>query len=120
MDLLPKLGDAAKSVDESLSIVASDTSQMAVVARDNGMHVVREAFADRRYMPDGSLVSRKDADALLSIEDAAEQAYLLATDRKVIARGGIELTLEFDTVCIHADTPGAVERARAIRARLVP
>ncbi|HEV8661098.1 MAG TPA: 5-oxoprolinase subunit PxpA [Thermoanaerobaculia bacterium] len=112
--------DAAKSVDESLSIVASNTSQMAVVARDAGLNVIREAFADRRYMPDGSLVSRKDSDALLSIEDAAEQAFHLATKHEVVARDGTPLTLEFDTVCIHADTPGAVERARAIRARLVP
>jgi 5-oxoprolinase (ATP-hydrolysing) subunit A len=111
--------DAAKSVDESLSIVASDTSQMALVARENGLHVIREAFADRRYMPDGSLVSRKDADALLSIDEAAAQAYMLASEGKVIARGGTPLPLEFDTLCIHADTPGAVERARAIRARLL-
>jgi UPF0271 protein len=84
------------------------------------MHVIREAFADRRYMPDGSLVSRKDADALLSIDEAADQAARLATSRNVIARGGKELPLEFDTLCIHADTPQAVERARAIRKRLLP
>ena len=112
--------DAAHEVDESISIVAADTSQMAVAARDRGMHVIREAFADRRYMPDGSLVSRKDADALLSIEEAADQAARLAASRDVIARGGKALPLEFDTLCIHADTPQAVERARAIRQRLLP
>ena len=114
------LVDAVKEIDESISIVAGDTSQMALAARDRGMHVIREAFVDRRYMPDGSLVSRKDADALLSIEEAAEQAHRLATRREVIVRGGGSLALEFDTLCLHADTPGAVERARAIRARLVP
>ena len=110
--------DAAREVDESMSIVAADTSQMALAARDRGMHVIREAFADRRYMPDGSLVSRRDADALLTIEEAAGQAHRLATTRDVISRGGKPLPLEFDTLCIHADTPHAVERARAIRARL--
>jgi hypothetical protein len=109
---------AMKSIDESLSIVASDTSEMAVVARAAGIDVIREAFADRRYTPEGTLVSRKDADALLSIEEAAEQAYRLATRREVIARGGTAVPIEFDTICIHADTPNAVERARAIRARL--
>ena len=108
------LVDAARSVDESLSIVAGDTSEMALAARNAGLHVIREAFADRRYMPDGSLVSRKDPDALLSVEEAVEQAALLATRREVIARGGTPLPLEFDTLCIHADTPNAVERARAI------
>jgi UPF0271 protein len=112
------LVEAVVGIDESISIVASDTSQMALAARDRGTHVIREAFADRRYMPDGSLVSRKDPDALLSIEEAAEQAHMLATRREVIARGGSPLPLEFDTLCIHADTPNAVERARAIRQRL--
>lgn len=109
---------AVKEIDESMSIVAGDTSQMALAARDAGVHVIREAFVDRRYMPDGSLVSRKDSDALLSIEEAAEQAQRLATKHEVIARGGAALALQFDTLCIHADTPGAVERARAIRSRL--
>lgn len=111
--------EAAHDVDESMSIVAADSSQMALAARDRGMHVIREAFVDRRYMPDGTLVSRKDADALLSIEEAAEQAQRLATSREVVSRGGQALPLEFDTLCIHADTPRAVERARAIRARLL-
>lgn len=79
------LVDAVAAIDESISIVAGDTSQMALVAREHGMHVIREAFADRRYMPDGSLVSRKDSDALLSVEEAAEQAERLAGKREVIA-----------------------------------
>ncbi len=109
---------AVKEIDESMSIVAGNTSQMALAAREIGINVIREAFADRRYMLDGSLVSRKDSDALLSVEEAAEQAQRLATKREVIVRGGRALALELDTLCIHADTPGAVERARAIRARL--
>lgn len=113
------LVDAAHEIDESMSIVAADTSQMALAARDRGMHVIREAFADRRYMADGSLVSRKEADALLSIEEAAEQAFRLSTSGEVVARSGNILPLEFDTLCIHADTPRSVERARAIRARLL-
>ena len=117
-ELAELLAEVVKSIDESLSIVAGDTSEMALSARERGLHVIREAFVDRRYMPDGSLVSRKDPDALLSVEEAAEQAVLLATKRQVIARGGTPLSLEFDTLCIHADTPQAVERARAVRDRL--
>jgi 5-oxoprolinase (ATP-hydrolysing) subunit A len=117
-ELAELLAEVVKSIDESLSIVAGDTSEMALSARERGLHVIREAFVDRRYMPDGSLVSRKDRDALLSVEEAAGQALLLATKRQVIARGGTPLSLEFDTLCIHADTPQAVERARAVRERL--
>jgi UPF0271 protein len=117
-DLAELLAEAVKSIDDSLSIVAADTSEMALSARERGLHVIREAFVDRRYMPDGSLVSRKDPDALLSVDEAAEQAVLLATKRQVIARGGTPLSLEFDTLCIHADTPQAVERVRAVRDRL--
>ena len=117
-ELAELLAEVVKSIDESLSIVAGDTSEMALSARERGLHVIREAFVDRRYMPDGSLVSRRDPDALLSVEEAAGQAVLLATKRQVIARGGTPLSLEFDTLCIHADTPQAVERARAVRERL--
>lgn len=109
------LVEAVRDVDESMSIVAADASQMALAGRDCGMHIIREAFVDRRYMPDGTLVSRKDADALLSVEEAAEQANRLATSGEVVSRGGKALPLAFDTLCIHADTPYAVERARAIR-----
>jgi len=117
-ELAELLAEVVKSVDESLSVVAGDTSEMALSARGRGLHVIREAFVDRRYMPDGSLVSRKDPDALLSVEEAAGQAVLLATKRQVITRGGTPLSLEFDTLCIHADTPQAVERAHAVRDRL--
>jgi UPF0271 protein len=117
-ELAQLLAEVVRSTDESLSIVAADKSEMALSARERGLHVIREAFVDRRYMPDGSLVSRKDPDALLSVDEAAEQAVLLATKRQVIARGGTPLSLEFDTLCIHADTPRAVERARAVRDRL--
>lgn len=112
------LVDAICDIDESISIVAADSSQMALAARDRGLHVIREAFADRRYMPDGSLVSRKDRDALLSIDEAAAQAHRLAVSGEVITRDGTPLVLQFDTLCIHADTPQAVERARAIRERV--
>ncbi|MGZ8811029.1 MAG: 5-oxoprolinase subunit PxpA [Thermoanaerobaculia bacterium] len=117
-ELAELLAEVVKSIDESLSIVAGGTSEMAISARGRGLHVIREAFVDRRYMPDGSLVSRKDPDALLSVEEAAGQAVLLATKGQVITRGGTPLSLEFDTLCIHADTPQAVERARAVRDRL--
>ncbi len=102
----------------SPAVVAADTSQTAAVARASGVAVIREAFADRRYNEDGSLVSRREPGALLSIAEAAEQAKLLAAEGVVIARGGRRVSIAFETLCIHADMEGAVERLRAIRAAL--
>ncbi|HEX6158588.1 MAG TPA: 5-oxoprolinase subunit PxpA [Thermoanaerobaculia bacterium] len=111
--------DAMHSVDPSLSLVAPETSAMAEAARARGTNVIREAFADRRYNPDGSLVSRKEAGSLLTVDEAREQALLLARESAVIARDGSRLPIAFDTICIHADLEGAVERLRAIRAAVI-
>ena len=101
-----------------MAIVCADTSQMAAAARARGNRVIREAFADRRYEPDGSLMSRKLAGSLLTVDEAAAQAEMLATERAVIARGGSRIKIDYDTICIHADMDRAVERLRAIRARI--
>jgi UPF0271 protein len=110
--------DAMHAVDPSLSLVAPDTSAMAEAARGRGTNVIREAFADRRYNADGSLLSRKEAGSLLTVDEARGQALLLARESAVIARDGSRLPIAFDTICIHADMEGAVERLRAIRAAL--
>lgn len=110
--------EAMRAIDPSLAIVAPDTSQMAAAARAAGTPVIREAFADRRYEPDGSLVPRKIAGSTLTIAEAVAQANLLAHEATVIARDGTRISIAFDTICIHADMEGALERLRAIRQRL--
>jgi UPF0271 protein len=111
--------DALQMVEPSLSLVAPDHSEMAVAAREKGVDVIREAFADRRYEPDGSLMSRKKQGSLLTVEEAAAQAAMLAREGAVIAADGSRVPVAFDTLCVHSDMEGAVERLRAIRARLV-
>src|SRR5438094_4020885 len=110
--------EAMANVDPELAIVCPDASAMATAARTSGVRVIREAFADRRYNPDGSLVSRGQPGALLTVDEAADQAALLASERAVIARDGTRVGVAFDTVCIHADMERAVERLRAIRQRI--
>lgn len=113
------LADVIVSVlDPSTAIVAPDASQMAAAARAAGVPVIREAFADRRYEPDGSLTPRSIPGSTLSVEEAAAQAALLAREGAVIARDGTRVPIRFDTLCIHADMPGAPERLRAIRAAI--
>ena len=109
---------AIREVDSSLAIVCPAKSKMADAARAAGTRVIREAFADRRYNPDGSLVSRKEPGALLDVDEAAAQAKLLASAGQVVARDGSRISVPFDTVCVHADMAHAVERLHAIRRQL--
>ena len=110
--------DAMRTVNPALAIVCAGSSQMAVAARVAGTPIIREAFADRRYEPDGALVARGTPGALLTVDEAAEQAELLARERAVIARDGTRIPVPYDTICVHADMEGAVERLKAIRLRL--
>jgi len=109
------LAEAIIDAIGDLAIVCSDSSQMAAAARARGLRVIREAFADRRYEPDGSLMSRKLAGSLLTVDEAAQQARLLAGEGAVVARDGSRIAIPFDTICIHADMEHAVKRLRAIQ-----
>ncbi len=83
-------------------------SQMLKVFREGGFAVAAEAFADRRYEPDGTLRSRKFDDALIrDPEEAARQALSIAQRGVVVARDGSEVAVDAQTMCIHGDTPGA-------------
>ncbi|HEX6087535.1 MAG TPA: LamB/YcsF family protein [Thermoanaerobaculia bacterium] len=104
------------ALDPSAALVAPDASQMAAAARAAGIRVIREAFGDRRYEPDGSLTPRSIPGSTLTIEEAATQARMLAHEGTVIARDGTRIAVPFDTLCIHADMPQAVDRLRAIHA----
>ncbi len=108
--------EAMQRISHTLAIVAPDLSHMAAAARAAGMNVIREAFADRRYEPDGSLTPRTIAGSTLTVDEAAAQAALLVRESAVIARDGTRVPIAFDTICIHADMPNAVDRLRGIRA----
>lgn len=114
-ELADAIVEAIRLVDPAIALVAPDHSQMAAAARAAETPAIREAFADRRYEPDGSLTPRKIAGSTLTIDEAAAQAALLAKEGAVIARDGSRVTIVFDTICIHADMEGAVERLRAVR-----
>jgi UPF0271 protein len=85
--------------------------------REAGFAVLAEAFADRRYEADGALRSRKFEDALIHDPIAAgAQAARIARGEGVVAVGGALVPLDAQTLCVHGDTPGAVEIAKAVRA----
>lgn len=84
-----------------------------------GLRAVREAFADRNYNPDGTLVSRRESNAVLHDPDAvAERVLRLATEGTLTAVDGSEISIGAESVCIHGDSPGAVAMAEHIAARL--
>ena len=90
-------------------------SPMLNVFREAGFTVSAEAFADRRYEADGTLRSRKFADALIrNPEEAAWQALGIAERGVVIASDGSQVTVEAQTICIHGDTPGAPQIAAKV------
>jgi 5-oxoprolinase (ATP-hydrolysing) subunit A len=89
-------------------------SPMLEVFRQAGFPVAAEAFADRRYEPDGALRSRKHPDALLSDPAEAAQQALTIVQGKVIARDGSQVPLHADTLCIHSDTPGSTKIAAEV------
>jgi UPF0271 protein len=90
-------------------------SPMLDVFREAGFAVAAEAFADRRYEPDGTLRSRKFEDALIrNPEEAGWQALGILEQGKVIASDGSEVAVNAQTICIHGDTPGAPEIAATV------
>lgn len=119
MELARAIGRAIGRVSAGLAIFGLAGSPALSVWSESGFHVVPEAFADRRYEPDGSLRSRRFADALLaSPDEAAEQALRIAVQHEVVAWDGSAVNIEARTLCIHGDSPGAVEMARSVRRRL--
>ena len=90
-------------------------SPMLAVFRKAGFAVAAEAFADRRYEPDGTLRSRKFDDALIrDPAQAGRQALSIVERGALIACDGTEIALHAQTICIHGDTPGAPEIAAAV------
>jgi 5-oxoprolinase (ATP-hydrolysing) subunit A len=110
---------AVKSIDPRLVLVCLAGSAMVAAAARAGLPHVEEAFADRAYAPDGKLVSRRVAGAVIHEPRlVADRVARMVTERRVAAIDGTLVPIAAQTVCVHGDTPGAVEVIRAIRARL--
>ena len=111
--------EAVRQVDPGLVIVCLAGSPMAGVVRSLGMRCAEEAFADRGYTPEGTLVPRGRPGALVDDPGAvAERVAAMARDRRVTSVAGTPVTVAADTICLHGDTPGAAALAAAIRSRL--
>jgi 5-oxoprolinase (ATP-hydrolysing) subunit A len=112
--------DAVRRFDPSLPLLGMPGGRWRDHADDAGLTTVTEAFADRGYTPAGELVSRNEPGAVLTDpDDVAARCVRLATEGVIVAVDGTELQVNARSVCLHGDTPGAVELARAVRAELV-
>ncbi len=91
---------------------------MRGIAEQVGLKVVYEAFPDRAYTPEGTLVSRREPGAVIKDPEMVAERAIAMAEGKVTAIDGTEIPLETQTLCVHGDTPGAVELVRSIRRRL--
>lgn len=112
--------DVAKDLGSDLYVTGLPTAHLQSAARDRDVRYVTEAFIDRLYNPDGSLVPRSQPDAVHRDPEAAlAQATSLALDGRVQASDGTMIDLTAQTLCVHGDSPGAISMARAVRQRLI-
>jgi len=81
-----------------------------------GLQTAAEVFADRAYDPDGSLTARsKPGSVIHDTARVVERAIRMVRDQEVVAVDGSLIKLQADTICLHGDTPGAVDHAKAVR-----
>lgn len=110
---------AVVDVDPSLAVLGLPGSAWLRRAEQAGLRVVHEAFADRAYTPDGALVPRRLPGAVLhDADEIARRCVAMATGEPVTDVDGGALHLAPESICVHGDTPGAVEIARRVRADL--
>jgi UPF0271 protein len=114
-ELAEAIAEGVARWSKDVLLVGLAGSPMLEVFREAGFAVAAEAFADRRYEPDGTLRSRKYEDALIrNPEEAAWQALGIAEQGIVIANDGTEVSIDAQTLCIHGDTPGSPKIAAAV------
>lgn len=107
---------AVHAYDPGLPVLGLPGSAWLTLAEESGHPVFREAFVDRAYLPDGTLVPRTQEGAVLQDPAAVvAQAVRLATRKEVLAIDGTVVPVQADSLCIHGDTPGAVTMAAAVR-----
>lgn len=111
--------DGVLLADAALPVLGLPGSRLLELAGKAGLPVVTEAFADRAYTDAGTLVPRTLEGAVVTDPDAVvERSLGLARSGEVVSRSGTRIGVRGRSLCLHGDTPGAVELARRVRERL--
>ena len=110
------VAEAVHAVDPALPVLGLSGSVFFDEARRLGLRTVAEAFADRAYRPDGQLMPRREKGAVLHDPNLiAERVAAMVASGRVTAADGSMIDVEVESVCVHGDSPGAVEIATAVR-----
>ena len=110
---------AIRTVEASLTLLGLADSEMARAAERAGIAFASEAFVDRAYKPDGTLVPRDETGAIIhDPKRAVQRAVMLVKGQTITADDGTELHISAQSLCIHGDNPDAVSILRVLNARL--
>lgn len=111
--------DGVRAVSDDLVVVGLPGSALVRLAQRAGLRTCHESFADRAYLPDGRLVPRREPGAVINDRDlVVERVLRLVETGTVLAVDGSAVAVGRDSVCVHGDTPGAVDLAMAVRSAL--
>ena len=117
--LADAIARAVAAFDKHLILFGLPKSELIRAGQEAGLPVAAEVFADRAYEPDGSLASRQKTGSVIHDQaTVVARAIQMVHERRVVATDGSVITLEADTICLHGDTPGAANLARAVRSGL--
>lgn len=112
--------DAIRMVNPELALMCLAASPLVEQTEAAGLRAVPEAFADRAYEPNGALVSRREAGSVLhDPAEVAERMLGLVQTGTVTARDGSAVAVRAESICVHGDSPAAVEMAKAVREKLL-
>lgn len=108
-----------QAMDPRMAVLALDNSEQVRAAKAVGAPLIREAYADRAYQPNGLLVPRaREGSVIHDIDAVVERCIRLAKQGEIVAIDGSVIRSEARSICLHGDTPGAVELAREVRQAL--
>jgi UPF0271 protein len=117
------IAEGLSKVDRNIILVvlaSAEREPLLEIGQRYEIRIAFEAFADRAYQKDGSLVSRREEGAVIQDHDVvAKRALKMALGGKVIAIDGTEVDLKADTICVHGDNPAAVQLVKKIREGLL-
>ncbi|HAV13677.1 MAG TPA: hypothetical protein DCX06_09355 [Opitutae bacterium] len=116
--LLDTYIEVVQQFEPKLGVFGLAGGRCAEKCRSHGLEVWEEAFADRGYNPDGSLVRRSEAGALLNLESAQARFLHWYEHKNLRIKGGVTITLDAQTLCVHSDSPDALALLAYIRSHL--
>jgi UPF0271 protein len=114
------VAEAVHAVDPNLPVLGLAGSVFFAEAQRLGLRTVPEAFADRAYRADGQLLSRRERNAVLhDVAEIADRVTSMVNAGRVVAVDGSTIPITVESICVHGDSPGAVQIATAVRERLL-